>query len=390
MEVEALCSGALAERDCSVRDLMGRHPKEEARPPGVRCWSLVPFLAPVALLPLALAAALLRGHAPAFLDGEGGVAGAASARHPHSPAHRAPARTASPAPDAPALRGVSSMWCFVLMMPGGYEPTLILEQFGRRIGVFACDGYAVFSNDTAALAELRFDEAADGGGGRDLFTSPIGGPLQVQLGGKWHTAMNTEVFVRVWASVIRLGRFQQYHWTVKADPDTVFVPSRLRQLLATEPAGAVYLNNCRFGLHGPIEVLSRDAVSAYSRLSEACGDLVTDAMNTSNRGNDERHAFGEDKFLTLCLDAIGVRRVDELRLLLSEQACGHWSSNVSCDAGTVAFHPFKDVRRYRECWGTARRSAPTWEEALAAKHPVASWPGAIVAAADAPGNVRGK
>merc|ERR1712037_246294 len=28
-------------------------------------------------------------------------------------------------------------------------------------------------------------------------------------------------------------------------------------------ASAMYLNNCRFGLHGPIEVLSREAVAIY-------------------------------------------------------------------------------------------------------------------------------
>merc|ERR1719401_184215 len=100
----------------------------------------------------------------------------------------------------------------------------------------------------------------------------------------------------------------------------------------------------------------------------------------SHPPDDESHAFGEDKFLTLCLGAIGVRRVDELRLLLSEQACGHWSGNVACDAGKVAFHPFKSVQSYFDCWGAASASTPAWEEALAAQHPVASGPGADGAA----------
>jgi len=275
------------------------------------------------------------------------------------------------------------MWCFALMVPGGGEHALLAAQYSNRIGIFACDDYTVFSNDTVPLVAPAASTAMDTGGG-GLLTSPIGGSLSVRLGGKWGTAMNTDIFVRVWAAVVKLARFQQHPWTVKADPDTVFVPARLRQLLATEPPGAVYLNNCKYGLHGPIEVLSREAVAVYANRSRACEGFRIDAMDTSHPHDDEDHAFGEDQFLNVCLDAVGVRRVDELQLLLSERACGHWSDNVACDEGKVAFHPFKDIQSYFTCWGAARQSTLVWEEALAAVSA-----GNAPAAADAEGAAAG-
>merc|ERR1719433_578374 len=124
--------------------------------------------------------------------------------------------------------------------------------------------------DLATLAELRQFE---NGKEDPLVTRPIGGDLYVEFGGKWHTAMNTDIFIRVWDAVIDLGIWKHHAWTVKADPDSVFFPARLRQMLVDEPAGLIYLNNCKYGLHGPIEVLSQQALSAYANRGRACNDI---------------------------------------------------------------------------------------------------------------------
>lgn len=49
------------------------------------------------------------------------------------------------------------------------------------------------------------------------------------------------------------------------DPDTVFFPARLKVAVAFHPDtyNGLYLNNCKLGLHGPLEVLSSRAVSRW-------------------------------------------------------------------------------------------------------------------------------
>lgn len=267
-----------------------------------------------------------------------------------------------------------SLWCFGVMLPWGYEPGLLAAQHDAGIGIFACNAYAVLSNSTypvkevskkglmdlATPAELRQFE---NGKEEPLVTRPIGGDLYVDFGGKWHTAMNTDIFIRVWDAVIDLGVWKRHAWTVKADPDSVFFPARLRQLVVDEPAGSIYLNNCRFGLHGPLEVLSRQGLEAYSSRASECDDIRSAAMDITGPQNDADRAFGEDEFLHRCLDSIGVGRVDELKLLLSETACAQES--VPCDEGKVTFHPFKTKQDYWDCWGAGSTSAGAWDKAIA-------------------------
>merc|ERR1719220_2047052 len=100
---------------------------------------------------------------------------------------------------------------------------------------------------------------------RGFKTRTVASNLTCKKGGEFGTALNTEIFLAVWARVVSDGRFQVHDWTVKVDPDCGFFPDRLRTILlhhAEGPAG-VYLNNCKLGLHGPLEVLSRKAVSAW-------------------------------------------------------------------------------------------------------------------------------
>merc|ERR1712039_370212 len=61
---------------------------------------------------------------------------------------------------------------------------------------------------------------------------------------------------------------------------------------------AMYLINCRFGLHGPIEVLSREAVVTVMENREKCEEI-------------RAKPYGEDKYLDKCLQVLGVRRILE-------------------------------------------------------------------------------
>lgn len=103
---------------------------------------------------------------------------------------------------------------------------------------------------------------------------------------------------------------------------------------------AVYINNCRFGLHGPIEVLSAAAVSVFINMRSQCDFL-------------EDQPWGEDKLMDRCLMAIGVSRVN-LFGILTETACGEKPG--LCGGGDVAFHPFKSTRDWVECWTSSKNS----------------------------------
>lgn len=303
-----------------------------------------------------------------------------------------------------------SIYCFALMLPFGYERGLLREQLLQAIGIFICDDFTVFSNETMHIGHWNQT-------GPIVATSVVKGSLQCPLGGKWHTALNTEIFLRIWAAVVALGAFRRHDWTVKADPDSVFFPERLRSLLSRAPMaevpllqkpssasegcgrcardgspagggssacdahvrslqrggrncsaalleamrpepsgcactcgatsceegqrfGGMYLVNCRFGLHGPIEVLSREAVQTFVDNVHRCKKI-------------QAKPYGEDKYLDKCLELLGVRRVLQYSLL-RETACGQVDP-APCDAPNVAFHPFKEIQGYFDCWGYASK-----------------------------------
>lgn len=106
---------------------------------------------------------------------------------------------------------------------------------------------------------------------------------------------------------------------------------------------AIYINNCRFGLHGPIEVLSVGAVIAYANGLHRCEFLLA-------------QPWGEDKFLDRCMLAIGVTRANVFEIL-SETACGE--EPAPCGGSSVAFHPFKKHDEYFTCWDYAKNFGKT-------------------------------
>jgi len=121
------------------------------------------------------------------------------------------------------------------------------------------------------------------------------------------------------------------------------------------PDSSVYLNNCKWGLHGPIEVLSRRAVATFAAGLPRCVSLLS-------------HPWGEDKFLDQCLQLLGVIRDNEYSLL-SETACGE--QPAPCGTSNVAFHPFKSIQSYFTChayatkYGHGPEVKPSFDEFVA-------------------------
>mmetsp|Transcript_166164 Transcript_166164/g.403734 ORF Transcript_166164/g.403734 Transcript_166164/m.403734 type:complete len:225 (+) Transcript_166164:2-676(+) len=98
----------------------------------------------------------------------------------------------------------------------------------------ACDAYAVYSNVSAVqllgpqrVASLHL--SSDG--------VAVKGSMDVPKNLDFHTADNAPVFHQVWQQVFKEATYRRYDWTIKLDPDTVFLPDRLRGVLLTHQVG---------------------------------------------------------------------------------------------------------------------------------------------------------
>jgi len=229
-----------------------------------------------------------------------------------------------------------SLFCFSLVLPFGYERSLLALQYRHHASIFCCDEYATYSNTSLEVAPA-------------VVTGAILSDLLVQRGGEFGTVLNTDVFLAVWAKVVQNGRFLFHDWTVKADPDAVFIPSRLRALLEAhhESHRGTYLNNCKFGMHGPVEVFSRNAVKALGGGADHC-------MQHFIKLCSGKCQWGEDMFIDLCLKGVLLaHRENEYRLLL-EDHCDPPAGWYSCqDTRAAAYHPFKTEEGYRRCLAAA-------------------------------------
>eukprot|EP00913_Durusdinium_trenchii_P002730 g2526.t1 len=168
---------------------------------------------------------------------------------------------------------------------------------------------------------------------------------------------------------------------------------------------AVYINNCQWGLHGPIEVFSRRCIATYIAGLPICSNLLY-------------HAWGEDIFVDQCMidgtsaeypfqlgmcsavwpylkqnncrmlltcvspeyiesricyptpltckpsrpKELGLTRVNEFDVM-SEIACG--DQPAPCGQTDTTFHPFKNVEKWFACWNFANKYGHGPEDRLA-------------------------
>lgn len=229
-----------------------------------------------------------------------------------------------------------SLYCFSLMLPSGAELSLLRTQLERGAGIFKCNWWNVYSNQSVELTP---------GPPVRILAEVIPGSLQCNFGGEYNTAMNSEIFYRVWQRVIDDGRYLLYDWTVKLDPDAVFLPERLRSHVGQRnPNDPVYINNCDEGLHGPIEAISHGGMKTFGMGLQRCHDSLEHEWMT----------YGEDVWLRRCLGMLEVQRQDDYAVL-RERACRPYEWPIPCTSGAVSFHPLKTPKEYFECLGQAQR-----------------------------------
>jgi hypothetical protein len=202
------------------------------------------------------------------------------------------------------------LYCFMVVLAGSYEDQLMNHMKDRGASIFACDVHDV-----------------------------LDGQLSKQE--SWGSVANSGVFVNIWKHVIKTNRFQEADWTVKADPDTVFFPQRLKAMIRdlqpprNEP---IYLKNTRrfTGFLGAIEVFSREAVELYAEF----GVLGCHFFEEGS---------GEDGYFKGCMDAIGAKYMLKDEILLSN------GNDALCDDVHATFHPYKDVNKWQACFDKAGR-----------------------------------
>jgi len=238
-----------------------------------------------------------------------------------------------------------SLYCFALTIPNSYEQGLLAMQHQRSTSIFACEEYAIFSNASMTIAP-------------GVETHLVNTSLACQFGGEFGTALNLDIFREVWKAVVQETRYNLHEWTVKVDPDAVFFASRLRAVLPHHPEDikGVYLNNCKFGMHGPIEVLSRRAVYTWAVNEAKCRKFFNKTCNGDC-------GWGEDIYVDQCfLKVLKVRRDNEWSLLAEDHCASDplqpvaWTPAL-CKTNHVAFHPFKSPALYTACMAVSRGSA---------------------------------
>lgn len=221
-----------------------------------------------------------------------------------------------------ALKGDPAVYCFSVLQVYGYEVDLINAAREKEAGIFACDEYSLLTADgqTQIWGEdtTQFQGAA-------------------VIGSVDGTAGNTRLFVNAWTKVVEIGKWRNHAFTVKVDPDAVFLPQKLRWHLGSFVGKSMFVVNCPAWnmIYGALEVFSFAAIQTWSQRGGTC-----------NAPDD----FGEDKYMTQCMDHLGVMRVNDWGIV-GDQLCGTFTDCRSLSA--AAFHPFKDTWGWLDCWQTA-------------------------------------
>jgi hypothetical protein len=91
-------------------------------------------------------------------------------------------------------------------------------------------------------------------------------------------------------------------------------------------------------LYGAIEIFSKEALEIYKNASDQCKSL-------------NWHVWGEDLYFQVCMRTLGVQLVNNFEIVTDYRCGANRMLGWSCsDVTKPAFHPFKDVWAYNQCW----------------------------------------
>jgi len=267
------------------------------------------------------------------------------------------------------LAPAETMFCFSVYTQNtgstkkSTEKDLLTRQHAEKVSIFACNAFAVYSD---AAVEL-------GGGFSTVKVDDVDGDFHFakrKTTGAW---VNTGMFKQVWKKVAEAGTYKNYDWTVKVDPDAVFVPSRLvsRIRMLPRPANGIFLVNCKHvdnGFFGNLEVYSSQAFGILVQNIDKCNTQIPWKIGVKDGKNGP---MGEDLFAEKCMEKNGVAKVETFDISI-DGACPadrpgnlreskHWHGNCKDVVSAAAIHPFKKVSEYFDCLDkTVAAGRKTW------------------------------
>jgi len=237
-------------------------------------------------------------------------------------------------PRTPRAWGHPSLYCFSVVQIYSGEGDTIKTQLNTDggAGIFACEQFDVFSSDGGVYL-------GDGPAGPVWSQYFENAAVGTTIDG---TAGNTRLFINVWEAVKIVGRFWSTDWLIKADPDAVLIPDRLRSHLSAHMGRPTYIITCTLPgmtpmMFGAVEAISKGAMAKYYENRDVCMGLPVDA-------------WGEDRWISSCLNQIGAPGEEDFAMV-SDGVC----HGVSCGSGAAAFHPFKSAGAWQGCYYEAIR-----------------------------------
>jgi hypothetical protein len=249
-----------------------------------------------------------------------------------------------------AIKGAPSLFCWSLFQTTTYEFEIMKLQLEEDAGIFQCDEFALLSTDDETLLGKTKD-------GKEAKTMQVEmAEITTSVDG---TAGNAKLFINCWNVLVEDGRWKHHAWIIKVDPDAVIVPYRVRDHLREHVMENVYVVNCNAFpsspnfpmMYGSVEIYSFKAIETYAAKSQKCIDDMGMMLPK----------WGEDYYMTHCLDHIGVGRISDFTSV-GDNVC----SGGSCaDSAFSAFHPFKSKDAWHNCWDLAMGyitppPEPTW------------------------------
>jgi len=246
------------------------------------------------------------------------------------------------------VKGTPSLFCWSLFQTTTAENDLIKYQIKEGAGIFQCDDAALLSTDDPTY----MGETKDGRNFTSMHVEMA--TITTSVDG---TAGNAKLFINCWKVVVEDGRWRHHAWIVKVDPDAVIVPDRVRDHLRSHVNENVYVVNCNAFpsspnfpmMYGSVEIYSYAAIKRYS---DQNGQCLTDMGMMLSK-------WGEDYYMTHCLDHIGVGRISDFASV-GDNVC---SGGACSDPYFSAFHPHKTEQDWEECWKEAMGKRPASAQA---------------------------
>lgn len=247
------------------------------------------------------------------------------------------------------------MFCYTTVVAKATERLLLAVQMEQGTGIFGCNDYSLFSDEEMELGiGPQGPVIGTAIPGDQAWLAPVEGTSEAV----WH---NTQVFIRAWKRMRDDGVYRRHTWTVKVDPDTVFLPGVLQQKLGEHPwyrpQDPMYLLNCERwkSLQGPLEIASGPATERFLGTLDRCEKEL------------DWQRWGEDWFVDQCMRMAGVGPWDGYDLL-DDMWCNSmygWTGHTyldeyhqngpTCNDGKPAFHPYKTPAEFMLCLNQALR-----------------------------------